>query len=456
MSETTKTRLFFFKANPSDLKAVETYLAKRDYEVMSESNFNDALAKLIHFDPAFVFIAWDHPHPRIQSIPKFLGQSITATVIPYIESNSRDHLRVLESSGFSLKIYPPVSGPAIIRTILKIEKEFQQASDEIKRISNIKEKTIATTFVNSKKKTEAVQNFLQELEKEDARNSSSLIIPSKPPEKSIIHIQKGNRGALINYNKSRLESLAKKSNLEKLESSTKEALQLNFQNKVKNQILDLTLSYAETESVKTVNAATENIADSFKKLLCLVVQSESWCGYLVIASQNQIKDNDYQTILQNWLQDQFINMNEISENDYFEIQLQNKDVDLKLWAQKNSDYLEVIETEKSEVLLSFFSIDPKYLILELNESAQMLEVPLQLVTPDQKIELSLFLHLPDNKKYILYTPAHQALSSLQKNKLLEKSIEQLHTPMSFEKELNKLKAEYYLNDSVNKIKQALT
>ena len=71
-------------------------------------------------------------------------------------------------------------------------------------------------------------------------------------------------------------------------------------------------------------------------------------------------------------------MNEISENDYFEIQLQNKEVDLKSWAQKNSDYLETIETDKSEVLLSFFSIDPKYLILELSEAHQMLEVQLQL------------------------------------------------------------------------------
>ena len=54
MSEFTKTRLFFFKANPSDLKAVEAYLTKRDYEVMSESDFKEALAKIIQFDPDFV------------------------------------------------------------------------------------------------------------------------------------------------------------------------------------------------------------------------------------------------------------------------------------------------------------------------------------------------------------------------------------------------------------------
>lgn len=436
---------------------MEAYLTKRNYEVLSESDFKDALAKLVHFNPDFVFLAWDHPHPRIQAIPKFLGQSVSATVIPYIESTSRDHLRALEVSGFSLKIYPPVSGPAIIRCILKIEKDSQQASTDLTKISNKNDDILKTTIISSKKKTEAMHIFLQDLEKQVFEDSETTTTETGPSAKSIIHIQKGTRGELIKLNKSKLESLANKSNLEKLKASTKMALQTDFQNKVKNQIIDLTQSYEEAETGTENNLKADNSGlGLYQKLLCLVVQSESWCGYLVISSQNQIKDHDYQTILQTWLQDQFINMNEISENDYFEIELQHKDVDLKTWAQLNSDYLEIIETEKSEVLLSFFSIDPKYLILELSEAHQMLEVPLQLVTPDKKIELSLFLHLPDNKKYILYTPANQTLSVQQKIKLLEKNVDRLHTPMNFEKELNKLKAENYLNDSVKRIAKVTT
>ena len=83
----------------------------------------------------------------------------------------------------------------------------------------------------------------------------------------------------------------------------------------------------------------------------------------------------------------------------------------------------------------------------------MLEVPLDFVPSDQKIQLSLFLHLPDNKKYILYTPAEQILSAQQKRKLQEKHVEKLFTPMDFEKELHKLKAEHFLNESVKNIKK---
>ncbi len=454
MSESTKTRLFFFKANPSDLRAVEAYLSKRNFEVMSETNFNDALAKIIHFDPAYIFLAWDHPHPRIQAIPKFLGQTLPATVIPYIESTSRDQLRSLEASGFSLKIFPPVSGPAIIRTVLKIEKD-QQIDVDLKIKSAKAEKQAAAIIITNKNKIEAARTFLKDLEKQPLENESNIGFNSTPAEKSFIHIQKGNRGELIKYNKSKLENFSKSNIAEKLKPEMKQALQEEFQTKIKNQIIDLNQTYDENEFLHTTEAA-EDSKLTFQKLLCLIVQSESWCGYLVIASKNQIKSSDYQNILQNWLQDQFINMNEVSENDYFEIELQQKDIDLKSWAKANSDYLEIIENELSEVLISFFSIDPKYLILELSEAHQMLEIALEIIPTETKVTLSLFLHLPDNKKYILYTPALQALSGQQKAKLQEKNIDRLFTPLSFEKELNKLKAEHYLNETVKKIKQAST
>ncbi len=450
MSESAKTRVFFFKANPVSLKAVEAYLIKRGYEVMSESDFGQALAKIIHFDPAFIFIAWDHTNPRIQSIPKFISQSSMATMIPYIESTSRDQWRQLEASGFTHKIYPPVSGPAIIRAILKIEKEaLQNAADFAKPF--VAEKK-SSNMISSRKKTEDAATFLQNLEKEPLANLIQSGSATNTNQKNTMHVQKGNRGDLIKYNKSKLATLSQKLNTEKIDPSLKTSLQNDFQSNIKNQILDVTQSYLESDTLQKINV--EDFAtDFYQKLLCLVVQSDSWCGYLLIASQIQIKNDDYQIILQNWLQSQFINMSEISENDYFEIQLQNREVDLKTWAKVNSDYTETIENETSEVLISFFSIDPKYLILELSEAYEMLEVPLHLVESDQKISLSLFLHLPDNKKYILYTPADQILSSQQKKKLQEKNVEKLFTPMDFEKELQKIKAEYYLNESVKAIKK---
>ena len=192
----------------------------------------------------------------------------------------------------------------------------------------------------------------------------------------------------------------------------------------------------------------------YKKLLCLIVQSESWCGYLLIASQLTINNQDYQIILQEWLQNQFVNMSDIDENDLFEVNLElTDDLHIKSWAQEKADYLELVDVDDQEVLVSFFSIDPKSLVLDANDTFEMLGVPLNITSTDKKSSLSLFLHLPDNKKFILYTPAQQILSSQQKIKLAEKSVEKLYTPLDFQKELNIMKAEDYLNHSVKLIRK---
>ncbi len=455
MSEIEQTRVFFFKAYTHDLKVVEAYLTKRGYEVMSEHDFGQALTKIMHFDPAFLFIAWDHPNPRIHAIPKFIAKNSMAAIIPYIQSTSRDQLRQLEASGFSHKIYPPVSGPAIIRAILKIEKESLQGVAEITKADALP-KASSSIHRTSKIKSDEAEAFLQNLAKEPANLVTETSAGATSKEKSAIHLQKGNRGDLIKYNKTKLATLSinlsQSLNTEKIQPKLKVSLKDEFQSKIKNQIQDASQAYLESDTLPKIRL--EDFAtDFYQKLLCLIVQSDSWCGYLLIASQVQINNSDYQIILQNWLQSQFINMNEISENDYFEIQLQNKEVDLKLWAKINSDYVEIIENENSEVLIGFFSVDPKYLILELSETYQMLEVPLDQVPADQQIQLSLFLHLPDNKKYILYTPAAQILSAQQKRKLQEKHVEKLFTSIDFEKELHKLKAEHFLNESSKNIKK---
>ncbi len=486
MSENVRTKIFFLKSHPADLIAVENYLTKRDYEVMSEYDLREALAKLMQFNPDFIFIAWDHPHERVHTIPRFISQSIPAKVVPYIQSTSKEQHRRLESSGFIHKIYPPVSGPGVIRTILKLEKEIAQKSLEQnkKEFEEAKSKETGFTHISgAARRNEKLQNFLNEM---DTTTTAMVTTESQPvANKSNLHLQKGVRGELLKINQSKLQNL----DLKKIDVPLKNSLKAEFQNTIKNKIVDIAQTYKENDEVtlnysipksikptthanqptpaeeaasvptegakKTLMEVTGN-KEPFQKMLCLIVQSESWCGYLLVASQLPMNAQDYHAILQNWLQSQFVNMTEIADNDYFDITLENtEDINLKSWANEKADYLETINIEDHEVLICFFSINPKHLIIEANESYEMLEVPLKIISSDKKIGLSLFLHLPDNKKYILYTPAHQILSNQQKNKLMDKFIEKLFTPLDFEKELNKIKAEAFLNDSVKQIKRSL-
>ncbi len=453
MSENNGTKIFFVKAYPRDLLAVESYLLKRGYDVASESNVKDAIFKIIQFNPAVLFIAWDHPHEKIHTICKFIVQSVVTTVVPYVESPSKEQIRNLDSSGFIHRVYPPLSGPAIIRAILKIEKELAPVKKPGRKLSTYQEE-IDPGFAympDEKLIADNLQDFLNREEK--AKQSKTLYMPglasgqrtdllldqTPGTHRTDIVLDQKPRGQLLKNNQSKLKSLE----LKKMDESLRNSLKEEFQNIIKERIVEMSQTYRESE------ATVDSEKNSFSKLVCLVIQSDSWCGYLLVASDIKMAPQDYQAILQSWLQNQLVNMNEITENDYFDIHLENSEnIDLKSWAEEKADYLERLEVDTHEVLVSFFSIDPKHLIIEVNDSYEMLEVPLELISANKKLALSLFLHLPDNKKYILYTPAEQMLSLQQKTKLTEKSIQKLYTPLNFEKELNKLKAETFLNSSL--------
>lgn len=437
MSEKPKTRLFFLKSQPHDLKTIETYLSKRDYEVMSASDLREGILKLIPFEPTFVFIAWDHPNDKISSVPKVINQSSAAIVVPYSLSSAKEHTRKLDASGYAHKLYPPVSGPSIMRLISKIEKELlEEAKDPTKKRASLAGSPISTnvTINSNSNLPEDLDQFLRDIESSDKQREEA---------------KKAYQAELLKRNQAKLKSFQ----LQNLDEKLKKLLQDKFQNDVRAQMQEMTQSSNEGESGAIATAEP----GSFRKLLCVIVQSATWCGYLLVASQIEINNDDYKTLIQAWLQDQLVDLNEISAHDYFEVKLDVGNYsDLKNWVQEKSDYLEFIEIDKNEIFVSFFTLDPKYLILELNDNHEMVEVPIEIIDVDRAIPFSLFIHLPENKKYLLYTLPHQSLMMNQKQRLIDKAVVNLFTPIEFEAELKKLKAEKFLNSSYQKMKKDIT
>ncbi|MBC7465295.1 MAG: hypothetical protein H7256_04830 [Bdellovibrio sp.] len=431
MSDKVKTKLFFLKSFPNDLKTIEGYLAKRNFEIMSECDLRDGILKLIPFEPAYVFIAWDHPNEKILSVPKVIHQSSSAAIIPYITSSTKEQTRKLEAAtNYTHKLYPPLSGPAIMRIISKIERQAADAAKDPTRHRSLNLEDNSIINVKGSFGAEDLEKFLKDIE-----NS----------EKEKADAKKTLADALLKRNQAKLKSLQ----LQSLDEKLKSLLQKKFEDDVKNQMMEMVQTSHDGE-----NATAGTDKSSVRKLLCVIVQSASWCGYLLVSSQIEINNDDYKSLIQAWLQDQLVDLAEISKYDYFEVKLDVGNYsELKTWVQERSDYLEFIEIDKNEIFVSFFTLDPKYLMLELNEVHEMLEVPIDLIDVDRTIAFSLFIHLPENKKYLLYTLPLQSLTSSQKQRLLDKNVQTLFTPVEFEAELKKLKAEKFLNSSLQQMKQ---
>ena len=120
-----KTTLFFVKNMTHQFGPVEKFLIKRGYNVIVENDVKTGLDRIMETNPEYIFLAWDHKNENVRAMPKTIYQSCTGQIVPFIMSTQRDQILSLETSGFENKLYPPLSGPAILRLIQKQEKKNQ-------------------------------------------------------------------------------------------------------------------------------------------------------------------------------------------------------------------------------------------------------------------------------------------------------------------------------------------
>jgi hypothetical protein len=155
METNEKRTLFFLKSPKHNLTAIETFLNKRDFTVISISDYKEAVAKIIPLNPDYIFLAWDHPKETVTNLPKLLSQSCTSKVIPYINTSDKFQHRKLQSSPFDIKLFPPLSGPGIQRMIAKIE--MSEAAAEKALLEQDNKDNASNSAFSGERKSEMVQ-----------------------------------------------------------------------------------------------------------------------------------------------------------------------------------------------------------------------------------------------------------------------------------------------------------
>lgn len=250
MSEATKDdkpiTLFFVKNLSHQFGPVEKFLKKRGYNVIVETEIRTALDRITTENPEYVFLAWDHKNENIRQMPKAIYQASTSTVVPFIMSTQRDQINQIERSGFENKLYPPLSGPAIIRAISKYEKK-NQIFDQIN----------SKKAANAKKESQLIQ--VKSFFKEDDAGPEVNIGKSK-------YMDKSDRSVIAGRSRGKLNMFVPQNR------KKADRLHLIVQKGVKSKLMTAveqefgkinTLNSSQKEKAKAqVNAVLENQIDS--------------------------------------------------------------------------------------------------------------------------------------------------------------------------------------------------
>jgi hypothetical protein len=182
--------------------------------------------------------------------------------------------------------------------------------------------------------------------------------------------------------------------------------------------------------------------------ICLNVESETFRGFLVAAmGQNRRFDDELLMNIQTKLYEFFRNEGLIiSEDKPMEIKV--RPVDFEGWALEKAEFLKKSIHDGNEVAMAFFPVEKITPNFGKSEAVDMISIDIDDLATDVPVTFDVYVHLPANNKYILYTPKGGVFMSSQKERLKAKGVDKMHTKKESTQEIKKYHAENTLNNSI--------
>ena len=399
MSDDSKKVLFFVISPLQNLRTVSAFLSKRNFTVYIETDIRDSLVKIIELQPDFIFLAWDHPDKKITTLPKLLLQASVASVVPFITTNTNEAIIKFSNDPINPKLFPPISGPAVERLILKSSKQ------DIELLS--KQNLIKAKLKNKEDLLLMQQKLIGDLDLENAQELQSAI-PNASREEfkgpPVSELKTQGPGVIIQKGIARARGPG-------------------------------IIIQKGAPSVFREHVSKEKLKF---RAYCISVFTGTRCGYFLIATIAPLDFAGIKTIFSDWIKMQSDSTEELTEQDFFEfegIEQRNLNEILSL-----AEYSENLVLENYDVSISFFPLDQEAMKIELNDEKNYIRIKTENIPVGQPLDFSLMIHLPENKKYLLYTQANTPLEPSQKERLLKNKIEILYTPFEYETKYRKFLA----------------
>jgi hypothetical protein len=196
-----------------------------------------------------------------------------------------------------------------------------------------------------------------------------------------------------------------------------------------------------TEKKRKIEIAT-NVA-------CILVESGRFSGYLVAAmAQHLTIDVQFvekiRTRLFKFLSE---NGENLANNETMPIRI--KQVPFAAWAVEHAEFLRKSVHEGNEVAMAFFPHADLRAEVAPSPDEEMAAVKINDIRTDTPVEFNLYVHLPRNNRYVLYTPQGGVFLGEQKNRLVNQGVTQLHILRMELQNLDKYRAQNFLNDKID-------
>jgi hypothetical protein len=541
------------------LQQAENFLRNRNWVIQSSTNLRETLAYVIQMRPQYIIISCDHPNRKVKSLPKLLMQALPIRVIGFSEKGSGASLRDLNEMGLEYNLYPPVSGPAIERMILRIRKEDEiRAKDQGRAHSPRSTGENSPDYITFKGDVQPSEEMAASFEQarailnqmlgpaggpepEDGKNyfqkgapgwepqnpgdskespwgripdyvppqtaggsgfstaqpgysaldlNSALqqgspfqsenpdAFPSGAPQGSRPYSDpasnpdsEGSDGSGPSQNSDDTDSQNSMGTLVSrrdphqvpvMESEyvgrkgpkTYRMTRLERENGNSDSIIVKGTQLALEETVNLKNLEKAAKVEKATHIACITIASARFSGYLVCAmGKNRTMDQNLMSIIQKRLFGFLKASGEnVKEEDNLSLQIQ--EVDFTDWALEQAEFLRKSVHDGDEIAMAFFPSKSLEVNLEDSASEKMVKLNMSELKDDVAVEFDLYIFMPENNKYLLYTPKGKPLHGQQKSRLADKGVTHMHLRREAAHNVKKYRAQNFLNEKINAYKDS--
>lgn len=487
--ETVKKKLLIIKANSASLGTVEGFLRNREWIIKSTTNLKEALIFLVQEQPQFVMVSIDHPNRKVRNLPKILTQAFPVCVMAFAENSSAASFTLLNNCNTEYILYPPVTGPAVERTVNKYYKDQQtrDSSSAFNRSGNTTEGAdggvISIKGQGTSEELSSAHSILQQLLSGDEMSAMS----TGPGGTSLSGVLSGDSltrasgmsGANtglgpdwarqqnstddpnFDFNHSALNRGANplwaplEQPPKRKDRPTPEQIESHAAATKKDSIiLRGTKDALDKSCIKTSFADSEAIEDS-RNTSCIVIESPRFSGYLITAmgKDRQIDDSFIMKVRERLFR--FLKENGEHIEDSDPMQLKIKEVPFEDWALEQAEFLRKSVHNGHEVAMAFFPRQDIKITTGDSSDEEMASIHLNELAGDVAVEFNVYIYLPKNNKYVLYTPRGSKFFSVQKQRLQSQGVSNLHVLKAEIQDLDRYRAQNFLNEKIQLFEEKL-
>lgn len=405
---------YFIYPEDANVNGILTPLLAQNLSCGHQSNFKKAIYDIIQKQPKIIFIALDHPQCRWSQFQQSLEECYSCVVVPFISRSTVATVTQLKMTFCEYKVLPPNTPENFLKIIKKI-----MLSQQVNHKQTRYEKKNGNTPPNLTSLTlTELESSLQVIDVNIFENQYGVWPHAKSPFSS-----------QVQHSTQRGEPLNEEAFYKKLSSYLNQSGSQFFENQP-----------LQKQDYKALNEV--------KKAQCISIESDVFTGHLLTATvdEKQIPEDFLDR-----LHEKILNFIKVDSQKFFadeKLKLDIRSVHFKDWAKEDANFTRQTIHQNMEVAIGFFPADKVKLDILETENPEMSKIDIRDIEALSIIGASLYLHLPNNRKYIHYVPEGTFLHDELKDRLLTKGITHLHFYTRDKEKLKKSLTESKINKKI--------